>query len=169
MGGVEGQELQGYRVEGNEAGEELRIRVGLPWRLISPRVAEKGGTMSYLEILGLLVTGAGTLGSILGVFFAIYASRNGRITREFIKTQNKDMWEFIAAQNREMREFISAQSKDTKELIVAQNKDMREFIASENKDMREFLAEVLERLGNRISQEEEKTREEIRRLRHLSG
>ena len=81
--------------------------------------------MSFLEILGLVVSGAGTLASVLGVFFGIYARQNGRTTREFIRAQNQDM--------------------------------------------REFIAKVLERLGEQISHEGEKTREEIRRLRQSTG
>jgi len=118
--------------------------------------------ISFWEFLGLVATGAGTLASILGIFFAVYARRNGRETREFITAENREMREFIAAQNRDMREF-------TEKVITAQNRDMRDFIAAENKNMREFLAEVLERLGNRISQEGERTREEIRRLRQSTG
>jgi len=85
--------------------------------------------MSYLEIIGLVVTGAGTLASVLGVFFAVYARQNGRAARAFLA----------------------------------------ELITSQNRDMREFLAQVLERLGDRIAQEGEKTREEIRRSRQSSG
>jgi len=103
--------------------------------------------MSFWAILGLVVSGAGTFASILGVFFGLYARHNGRATREF-----------IAAQNRDMREFIAAQNRDVKELIAAQNRDMRE-----------FLATVLERLTDRISQDGEKTREEIRQLHRSAG
>jgi hypothetical protein len=56
--------------------------------------------MTYLESLGLIVSGAGTLASVLGIFFAVYAKHNGRLTREFLA-------EFIAAQNREMRDFTA--------------------------------------------------------------
>ena len=107
--------------------------------------------MSYWEIVGVVATGAGTLASILGVFFAVYARHNGRMTRDF-----------IAAQNRDMREFIAAQSRDIRD-------EMREFIAAQNRDMREFLAKVLERLAGRISEEGEKTREEIGKLRRSTG
>jgi len=92
--------------------------------------------MSFWAILGLVVSGAGTFASILGVFFGLYARHNGRATREF---------------------------------IAAQNRDMREFIAAQNQDMREFLATVLERLTDRISQDGEKTREEIRQLHRSAG
>ena len=114
--------------------------------------------MSFWEILGLVVSGAGTFASILGVFFGLYARQNGRATREFITAQNKDMREFTAAQNKGMREFIAAQHQNT-----------QEFIAAQNKEMREFLARVLERLGDRLSQEGEKTREEIRALPRSAG
>lgn len=92
--------------------------------------------MSFWEILALVLSGAGTFASILGVFFGIYARQNGRTTREFIENQNKQL---------------------------------REFIAAENKDMREFLASVLDRLGHIISQEGEKTREEVRKLQRSTG
>ncbi|MEW6006805.1 MAG: hypothetical protein AB1595_01450 [bacterium] len=56
--------------------------------------------MSFLELLGLYVTAAGTLASVLGVvlgiFFAVYTKQNGKITREFIAAENKNMKEFIA-------------------------------------------------------------------------
>jgi len=107
--------------------------------------------MPFWQILGLVVSGAGTFASILGIFFGLYARRNGRATREFIAAQVKDM-----------RELIAAQGRDTQ-------RDMREFIAAQNKDMREFLARVLERLGARISQEGEKTRDEIRKLSRSAG
>lgn len=81
--------------------------------------------MSFWELLGLVVSGAGTLAFVLGIFFGLYVRHNGRMTREF-----------IAAQNREMREF---------------------------------LAQVLERLGERISEEGEKTRAEIRKLQLSTG
>ncbi|MEW5768441.1 MAG: hypothetical protein AB1797_12645 [bacterium] len=94
--------------------------------------------MSYLEILGLVVTGGGTLASILGVFFAIYAKQNGKVTRGFMAEENKNMKEFIAYENKDMREFIAYE-----------NKDMREFMAQENRNMREFLASVLERMDRK--------------------
>jgi len=113
------------------------------------------GAMSYLEIIGLIVTGAGTLASVLGVFFAVYARQNGRAARAFLA-------ELIPSQNRDMREFIAAQNKDMRTFLA-------ELITSQNRDMREFLAQVLERVGNRIAQEGEKTREEIRRSRQSIG
>ena len=121
--------------------------------------------MSFWEMLGLVVSGAGTFASVLGVFFGLYARQNGRATREFIAAQNRDMREFIAAQNRDAKELITA----TQELSATQTRDMREFIAAQNQDMREFLATVLERLTDRISQEGEKTREEIRQLHRSAG
>ena len=63
--------------------------------------------MTYFEILGLIVSGAGTLASVLGIFFAIYAKHNGRLTREFIATQNKEIREFVAAQNKEMQKLTA--------------------------------------------------------------
>ena len=103
--------------------------------------------MSFWEILGLVVSGAGTLASVLGVFFGVYARQNGRVTREF-----------IAAQHEATQKFIAAQHEATQKLIAAQHQDMRE-----------FLAQVLERLGTHVSQEEEKTREEIRKLQRYAG
>lgn len=99
--------------------------------------------MTYLEILGLIVSGAGTLASILGIFFAMYAKQNGQATRALITSQNNNMREFIASENKEMREFLS-------QLITSQNKEMREFLSeltiSQNKEMRNFTAEVLAKL-----------------------
>ena len=61
--------------------------------------------------------------------------------------------------------YARQNGRATREFIAAQTKDMREFIAAQNKDMREFLAGTLEHLEDRISQEGEKTREDIRRRR----
>ena len=60
-----------------------------------------------MEVLGLVVSGAGTLASVLGVFFGIYARQNGRNTREFISAQNQDMREFIAKVLERLGEQIS--------------------------------------------------------------
>ncbi|MEW6095903.1 MAG: hypothetical protein AB1567_05180 [bacterium] len=51
--------------------------------------------LSYLEILGIYLSSAGTLASILGIFFAIYAKQNGRITREFIRELHEESQEFL--------------------------------------------------------------------------
>jgi len=51
--------------------------------------------MGFWEIFALVLTGSGTLSSILGIFFAIYAKQNGRVTREFIAEQNRSMTEFL--------------------------------------------------------------------------
>ncbi len=63
--------------------------------------------MTFLEILWLIVFGAGTLASILGIFFAMYAKHNGWMTREFVAEQNKAIREFIAEQNKEMQKFTA--------------------------------------------------------------
>jgi glycine cleavage system pyridoxal-binding protein P len=51
--------------------------------------------MGFWEIFALVLTGSGTLSSILGIFFAIYAKQNGKVTREFIAEQNRSMTEFL--------------------------------------------------------------------------
>ena len=51
--------------------------------------------MSFWGIYVLVLTGAGTLASILGIFFAIYAKQNGKVTREFIAEQNKVLAQII--------------------------------------------------------------------------
>lgn len=109
--------------------------------------------MSFWEIFAIFVSSAGTLASILGAFFAVYARHNGKMTREF-----------IAAQNREMREFTATQHRETGDRIAAQHLETQEFIAAQHREMREFLAEVLERIAKLTVEEGEKTREEIRRL-----
>ncbi|MEW6006693.1 MAG: hypothetical protein AB1595_00840 [bacterium] len=88
--------------------------------------------MSYLQILGLLVTGAGTLASILGIFFAVYAKQNGKVTRELITSENKNMREFL------------------EKFIADENKNMREFIASENRNIQEFIDKALTKLGKEL-------------------
>ncbi|MEW6680899.1 MAG: hypothetical protein AB1297_07805 [bacterium] len=88
--------------------------------------------MSYLQILGLLVTGAGTLASILGIFFAVYAKQNGKVMRELITSENKNMREFL------------------EKFIADENKNMREFIASENRNIQEFIAKTIRELGNEL-------------------
>lgn len=125
--------------------------------------------MSFWELVGLVVFGAGTFASILGVFYALYARQNGRATREFIAAQLKATQASTAAQLKAMQESSSAHHQATQELIAAEHRRtqefMAEFTAAQTKDMREFLARVLERLGDRISEEGEKTRQEIRQLR----
>jgi len=95
--------------------------------------------MTYLEFLGLIISGAGTLASVLGIFFAVYAKHNGRLTREFLA-------EFIAAQNKEMREFV-----------VAQNREMRD-------EMREFTTEVLTKFDERAEVRHSEMTEAIKRF-----
>lgn len=55
--------------------------------------------MSVVGIFALVLTGAGTLASILGIFFAIYAKQNGKVTREFLSNvvieQNKVLAQII--------------------------------------------------------------------------
>ncbi len=65
--------------------------------------------MSFWEILGLVVSGAGTLASVLGVFFGVYARQNGRITREFIAAQHEATQKLIAAQHEATQKLIAAQ------------------------------------------------------------
>jgi hypothetical protein len=56
---------------------------------------KKDVEMGFWEIFALVLTGSGTLSSILGIFFAIYAKQNGKVTREFIAEQNRSMTEFL--------------------------------------------------------------------------
>jgi hypothetical protein len=63
--------------------------------------------MTFLKVLGLVVAGAGTFASILGVFLAKAVRDNGKATRELIANENKAI--------RELIEKISA-------LIVAEEK-----------------------------------------------
>lgn len=117
--------------------------------------------MAFWELLALVVSGAGTLASVLGVFFAVYARQNGRATREFIAAENQTVRQFMAAENQTVREFMAAQNqqleRNTQDFIAAQNQQLQ-------RDMREFLATLLERLDDRISREGEKTRQEIRKV-----
>jgi hypothetical protein len=58
--------------------------------------------MGYLELLGLVVSGAGTLASILGIFFAIYVRQNGRMTREFIEQMHQSTQSLIKEMNKHL-------------------------------------------------------------------
>ena len=95
-------------------------------------------TFSFLEILGFIVIGAGTLASILGIFFAIYAKQNGKITREFIKEENQNMREFmtevITRENQNMREFIS------------------EIVTRENRETQKLITEVIDKIDQRADE-----------------
>ena len=51
--------------------------------------------MTFWEIFLLVLTGAGTFASILGIFFALYAKQNGKMTRDFIAQENKATRELI--------------------------------------------------------------------------
>lgn len=79
--------------------------------------------MSFLELLGLFLSSAGTLASILGIFFARYAKYNGQMTRDFIAAQNKEMREFIATQSKEMREFTAEVLKKLDERAEARHRE----------------------------------------------
>ncbi len=94
--------------------------------------------MSFWEIFAIFVSSAGTLASILGAFFAVYARQNGKMTREFIAALHRETQERIAAQHRETQEFIAAQHREARE--------------------------VLERIAKLTVDEGEKTRDESRRL-----
>ncbi len=48
--------------------------------------------MTYLEILALIVSGAGTLASILGIFFAVYFKHERQWLREFSKEHKRRRW-----------------------------------------------------------------------------
>ncbi len=110
-------------------------------------------TFSFLEILGFIVIGAGTLASILGIFFAIYAKQNGKITREFIKEENQNMREFmtevITRENQNMREFMT-------EVITRENQNMREFISEivtcENRETQKLITEVIDKIDQRADE-----------------
>ena len=92
--------------------------------------------MGIWEVIAGAGTLASVLGVILGVFFGIYAKQNGRVTREFIAGQNKDLSEIIIEQNREMREFTAA-----------------------------TIERITERLAQIVVDESVKTRQEIRNPR----
>lgn len=62
--------------------------------------------MGFWEILALVLTGAGTLASILGIFFAIYAKQNGKVTREFVA------------------KIITEESKATRELLAKMDRTL---------------------------------------------
>jgi hypothetical protein len=120
--------------------------------------------MSFWEIFAIFVSSSGTLASILGAFFAVYARHNGKMTREFIAAQHRETQELIATQHRNTGEFIAAQHRETQEFTAARHRETQELIAAQHREMREFLAEVLERIAKLTVDEGEKTRQEIRRL-----
>jgi hypothetical protein len=51
--------------------------------------------IGYLGLLGLVVSGAGIMASILGIFFAVYAKQNGRMAREFIHKMHQNTQRLI--------------------------------------------------------------------------
>ena len=73
--------------------------------------------MSFWEIFAIFVSSAGTLASILGAFFAVYARQNGKMTREF-----------IAAQHREAREFLAETLERIAKLTVDEGEKSRDEI-----------------------------------------
>ena len=84
--------------------------------------------MSFWEIFAIFVSSAGTLASILGAFFAVYARQNGKMTREFIAAQHRETQEFIAAQHREAREFLAETLERIAKLTVDEGEKSREEI-----------------------------------------
>ena len=119
-----------------------------------PGLTESGGRrkMPFWQILALVVTGAGTLASILGGFFGIYAKENGKRTREFIAAENKSTREFIAVENKSTREFIAVENKSTREFIAAENKSTREFTAEQNQVLARVIREGFEKVILKLEQ-----------------
>lgn len=68
--------------------------------------------MGFWEISAVYISSAGTLVSILGIFFAIYAKQNGRVTREFIQKLDDDR-----------KELFQKMDNDTQALIMQMRKE----------------------------------------------
>jgi len=96
--------------------------------------------MEFLEYLGLILSGAGVLGSILGIFFAVYAKYNGKMTRDFIASQNREV------QN-SLRELI----KETQNLIATEMRETRKLLSKMDERAVERHREVIQLLSHQKS------------------
>jgi hypothetical protein len=100
--------------------------------------------MTYLEMVGLILTGAGTMASILGIFFAVYAKQNGRVTREAIAEASRQTLEVLqhiehnqVEARKEVAEILQTVRNQTDQtlreiarLIVAEGEKTRQAITS---------------------------------------
>jgi flagellar motor component MotA len=94
--------------------------------------------IGYLKLLGLVVSGAGTMASILGIFFAVYTKQNGRMAREFIHKMHQNTQRLIQALIKEMRdEFNEGIAKMDEHLVR-----MDEHNNERHKEMMALLARV---------------------------
>jgi len=81
--------------------------------------------VGFLELLGA----AGTFASILGIFFAIYAKQNGRLTRAFISQENEKTRRSLAKMDKTMGKMDKTLNKIA-ELIVSEGKRTRKAFRS---------------------------------------
>ncbi|MEW5767657.1 MAG: hypothetical protein AB1797_08550 [bacterium] len=84
--------------------------------------------MGYLEILGLVVSGAGTMASILGIFFAVYAKQNGRVTRELIREIQTETQNLIRQTQSETQSLIKEMRNEMRNTIITETRLTRELI-----------------------------------------
>jgi len=119
--------------------------------------------MGYLEILGLVLSGAGTMASILGIFFALYAKQNGRMTREHMRATEDHLSKMIremqesaregndrlSQMTKEENERLSQMTKEGNERLSQMTKEGNERLSQMMKEGNERLAEILERMDKR--------------------
>ncbi|MFQ6093821.1 MAG: hypothetical protein ACE5OR_14300 [bacterium] len=73
--------------------------------------------MSFLEILGSIVAGAGTFASILGVLLAKASRENGKATRELIASENKATRELMERMSEKLGALIAGDGERTRAII----------------------------------------------------
>lgn len=100
--------------------------------------------MTYLEILGAIIAGAGTMASILGIFFAVYTRKNGRMTRELVEK----MEEKSKDEHRQTRELISQENRLTRDLIERMDKRFDEGLKRLDEGFR-YIASLIEKIDER--------------------
>ena len=112
--------------------------------------------MSYLEILGIVLTGAGALASVLGIFFAVYAKHNGRMTREHLSRVIAEGNERLERILKEFREMGQEGNKELGQMIQEGNKELRRMAQEGNKELgrmiqegNKMIVQVLDRMDER--------------------
>jgi len=108
--------------------------------------------MSYLEILGIVLTGAGALASVLGIFFAVYAKHNGRMTREHLSRVIAEGNERLERILKEFREMGQEGNKELGQMVQQGNKDLGQMIQDGNKELRRMAQEGNKELGRMIQE-----------------
>jgi cell division septum initiation protein DivIVA len=117
--------------------------------------------MTYLELTGLILTGAGTMASILGIFFAVYTKHNNRTLRE----ESRLTREAVQEESRLTREAVQEESRLTRETMVEESRLTREMIAQLGERLDATLNKMndtLQEIARLVVAEGEKTRQAIK-------